>query len=156
MRFQLWLSVHMLGVFGFVGTHGVSMFVLWQVRKERDRAKLAELISLSGQTALPMYVSLAVLLVGGIGAGTTFGLFTDWWMTTALLILIVEIGLMSAIAKPYFRRITEATALRPSGVPRVSDEELESLLTSGEPMIITLTGAAGLLIILWLMIFKPF
>ena len=130
--------------------------MLLRVRKERDRAKLADLITLSGGTALPMYVSLGILLVGGIGAGTSFGLFSKWWMLTAVFVLLVEIGLMTAMAKPYFKRITEATAMRPSGVPRVSDEELEALLTSGEPLAITLIGAAGLLIILWLMIFKPF
>ena len=156
MRFQLWLFVHLLGVLAFLGAHGVSMFVLFRIRKERDRGKIADLISLSGETARPMYISLAVLIAGGIGAGTTFGLFSTWWMLTALLILLVEVGVMTAIAKPYFKRITEATAMRPSGVPRISDEELAALLGSKEPIAITVIGFAGLLVILWLMVFKPF
>jgi hypothetical protein len=156
MRFQLWLFVHLLGVLAFLGAHGVSMFVLFRIRKERDRGKIADLISLSGETTRPMYVSLGVLVAGGIGAGTTFGLFSKWWMLTALLILLVEVGVMTAIAKPYFKRITEATAMRPSGVPRISDEELAALLGSKEPIAITVIGVVGLLVILWLMVFKPF
>jgi hypothetical protein len=156
MRFQLWLFVHLLGVLAFLGAHGVSMFVLFRIRKERDRGKIADLISLSGETTRPMYVSLGVLVAGGIGAGTTFGLFSKWWMLTALLILLVEVGVMTAIAKPYFKRITEATAMRPSGVPRISDEELAALLGSKEPITITVIGFVGLLVILWLMVFKPF
>jgi len=156
MRFQLWLFLHLLGVLTFLGAHGVSMFVMFRIRKERDRGKIAELISLSGETAKPMYISLLVLVVGGIGAGTSFGLFSKWWMLTALLILVAEVGAMTAIAKPYFKRITEATAVRPSGVPRISDEELAALLGSREPIAITAIGVAGLLVILWLMVFKPF
>lgn len=156
MRFQLWLFVHLLGVLAFLGAHGVSMFVMFRIRKERDRSKIAELISLSGETAKPMYISLLVLVVGGIGAGTSFGLFSTWWMLTAFLILVAEVGAMTAIAKPYFKRITEATAIRPSGVPRISDEELAALLGSKEPIAITAIGSAGLLVILWLMVFKPF
>ena len=153
---QIWLSLHIVGVLAFVGAHGVSMFVLFRIRKERDRARLAELISLSGETAMPMYISLGVLLAGGIGTALVLRLFSFWWIWTSLFVLLIEVALMTAIAKPYFKSITAATAIRPSGVPRVSDEELDSLLRSGEPLAITLIGVAGLLIILWMMIFKPF
>ena len=63
---------------------------------------------------------------------------------------------MTALAKPYFRKITAACEVRPSGVPRVSDEELEQLLSSGEAHVITAIGGIGLLAILYLMLFKPF
>jgi hypothetical protein len=132
------------------------MFVLLLIRKGGDRRKLADLISLSGETAKPMYISLGVLVAGGLGTALTLHLFSFWWIWISLFVLVAEIGLMTAIAKPYFKRITEATAVRPSGVPRVSDEELEALLHSREPLVITLTGVGGLAIILWLMIWKPF
>jgi hypothetical protein len=41
-------------------------------------------------------------------------------------------------------------------VPRVSDEELEQLLRSGEATLIVVIGIVGLLSILYLMLFKPF
>ena len=45
--------------------------------------------------------------------------------------------------------------LRPSGVPRVSDEELATVLRSSRAYLITAIGVIGMLAILYLMIFKP-
>ena len=156
MAWQWWLLVHLTGVLVFVGAHGVSMFVMFRIRGERDRQRIAELITFSGTTTRPMYIGLAILTVGGVGAGLTLHLFSQWWLWIAIGILLITIGLMSGLAKPYFRRITASCEIRPSGVPRVSDEELEQLLRSGEATMISLIGIVGLLLILYLMLFKPF
>ena len=65
--------------------------------------------------------------------------------------------LMTLIAKPYFQRITAACAIRPSGVPRVSDEELHELIAGpkSKAHLITTIGVAGLAVILYLMVTKP-
>jgi hypothetical protein len=156
MVFQWWLLLHLAGVLVFVGAHGVSMFVMYRIRGERDRQRIAELITFSGTTTRPMYIGLAILTVGGVGLGITLHVFSQWWLWIAIGILLITIGLMSGLAKPYFRRITAACEIRPSGVPRVSDEELEQLLRSGEATVISLIGIVGLLSILYLMIFQPF
>ena len=156
MAWQWWLLVHLTGVLVFVGAHGVSMFVMFRIRGERDRQRIAELITFSGTTTRPMYIGLAILTIGGVGAGLTLHLFSQWWLWIAIGILLITIGLMSGLAKPYFRRITASCEIRPSGVPRVSDEELEQLLRSGEATAISVIGIVGLLSILYLMLFKPF
>jgi hypothetical protein len=143
-------------VLAFVGAHGITLFVLYRVRVERDRQRIAELIAFSGTTTRPMYIALGVLTIGGVGAGVTLHLFAAWWLWTSIVILLTTIGLMTGLASPYFRRITAACEVRPSGVPRVSDEELEQLLLSGEAHVITAIGGIGLLAILYLMLFKPF
>ena len=156
MVWQWWLLLHLTGVLVFVGAHGVSMFVMYRIRSERDRRRIAELIALSGTTTRPMYIGLLILTIGGVGAGLSLHLFSQWWLWISIAILLVTIGLMTGLAKPYFRRVTAACEIRPSGVPRVSDEELEQLLRSGEMNAITAVGAVGLLAILYLMLFKPF
>ncbi len=156
MAWQWWLFLHIAGVLAFVGAHGVSMVVLYRVRGERDRRRIAELIAFSGTTTRPMYIALGVLTLGGVGAGLSLHLFSAWWLWISIVILLLTIGLMTGLAKPYFRKITAACEVRPSGVPRVSDEELEQLLSSGEAHVITAIGGIGLLAILYLMLFKPF
>ncbi len=156
MAWQWWFFLHLAGVLAFVGAHGVSMFVLYRVRGERDRQKIAELIAFSGTTTKPMYIALAVLVVGGVGTAITLHVLSAWWLWVSIVILLVTIGLMTALAAPYFRRITAACEVRPSGVPRTSDEELEQLLGSGEAHVISAIGVIGLLAILYLMMFKPF
>lgn len=151
-----WLKfLHIVAVLALLGTHGVSMTVLYAIRKERDRAKIMTMIAVSGQSIIPMYISIAAVVVFGVwmwikiyGLGTT-------WLWLSLVLLIAMIGLMTATAKPYFARVKEACQLRPSGVPRVSDEELGDVLMSAKAHLITAIGVIGTLAILYLMVFKP-
>jgi len=151
-----WLKfLHVVAVLALLGTHGVSMTVLYAIRRERDRAKIMTMMALSGQATVPMYISIvAVVLFGVLLWNKVYGLGTKWiWVS--LVLLIAMVGGMTATAKPYFARVKEACQLRPSGVPRVSDEELVEVLRSSRAYVITAIGVIGTLAILFLMIFKP-
>jgi hypothetical protein len=63
---------------------------------------------------------------------------------------------MGMVARPYYQRVKEAVEVRPSGVPRRSDEELELILRSRVSLWNAVLGFAALVVITWLMIFKPF
>ncbi|MDQ1630774.1 MAG: hypothetical protein QOC80_746, partial [Frankiaceae bacterium] len=53
--FQWWKFLHLIGLVGFLTSHGVSIFVLNRIKKaDLQRDRIAQLISLSGQTTLPM------------------------------------------------------------------------------------------------------
>jgi hypothetical protein len=147
--------VHIASVLVFLSAHGASMAVLYRIRRERDRDKILSFITLSGETSKPMYVALLAIVASGTYLGIRLSSFRHWWIWTAIGILVATTGLMTAVAKPYFDRIKMACAMRPSGVPRKSDEELIGLLTSPRAHAITLIGVAGLLWILYLMVFQP-
>jgi uncharacterized membrane protein len=153
--YRWWVFLHLAGVFGFLLAHGASVSVLFRLRKERDREKIRQLIQFSGSTVRLFYVSTVVLLAGGIGAGVQGHWFGKKWIWEAIGVLVVVTILMLVVARPYYRRVTEATELRPSGVPRVSDEDLALRLSSRLPTVVAVIGFGGLLAILWLMIFKP-
>lgn len=154
--YRYWVLLHIAGVLAFMAIHGVSMFTAFRIRHlELDRTRIADAIAFSGTTTRPMYVSLVVLVVAGSVAGYQGKWLDDWWIWIAVVVLVAATGLMTALAAPYFRRITEACAVRPSGVPRTSDEELTSLLNGSTTTVITVIGSVALLIILYLMIFKP-
>jgi amino acid transporter len=70
--------LHVLGAFMFVAGHGVSMFAVFAVRKERDRAKLATLLDLSGWSLAVAGIGLLVLFVSGIVAGIVLQSFGRW------------------------------------------------------------------------------
>lgn len=154
--FHWWILLHILGALGFVMAHGVSVTVALGLRRERDRGRIAELLQISGSTILWMYVSLGVLLLGGIIAGFKLGVWGKGWIWTALILLVVMVGEMSAVARPYYQRVKEAVQLRPSGVPRKSDEELDVLLRSRLALANSVLGFSALAFILYLMVFQPF
>ncbi len=155
--YNWWKLLHVLGVLAFVMYHGVSMTVALRLRKERDRTRIAELLQFSGSAVRGMYVSLAWLVVFGIVAGVKSGIYThQGWFWVSLGTLVVVTGEMSGVARPYYQRLKEAVELRPSGVPRRSDEELDALLRSPITVVNAVIGFAALALIAYLMIFKPF
>ena len=155
--------LHVAGAFMFVAGHGVSMFVVFLVRKERDRARLAALLDLSGISLATAGIGLLVLLVSGILAGIVLGSFGRWWIWISLVLLVVIGGLMTPVGGKYLTLIRIALGQRtralkpadPDPVP-ASDAQLESLLVSRAPETLLLLGGAGFLVILWLMMFRPF
>lgn len=153
--YRWWVLAHLAGAFGFLMTHGVSITVLLKVRTERDREKIRAMLQLSGSTIIGMYVSIALLLLGGMGGAFQLDLWSFRWIRWSLGILIVTTFLMAGMARPYYKKIKEATALRPSGAPRISDEELAAKLSSPTPIVIAVLGFGSLLAILYLMVFKP-
>lgn len=154
--YRWWKLLHILGVLGFVLFHGVSAVVALRLRKERDRIRIAELLQLSGSSVRAMYVSLGWLLVFGIVAGIQGFYWNDGWFWISIVLLVLVAAEMSVVAGPYYRRVKEAVELRPSGVPRRSDEELEEILRSRIALWNAVAGFGALAIIAWLMVFKPF
>ena len=151
-----WKFLHVAGVIAFVMFHGVSMMVALQLRRERDRGRIATMTQLSGSSLRGMYVALVWLIVFGVIAGIQGEWWNDGWFWISVGLLVVAIAEMSAVARPYYERVKEAIEVRPSGVPRRSDEELDEILRSPIGLWNTVFGIAVLAVIAWLMIFKPF
>jgi cytochrome bd-type quinol oxidase subunit 2 len=156
MSVQWLLFLHVASVLALLATHGASMAVLYAIRKEHDRARIMAMVQLSGRTTVPMYVSILLIVVFGSLLAFKLHMWEETWLWLSIAILVATIALMNVVAKPYFRKIKEACQLRPSGVPRISDEELADVVASSIAHLISLIGALGLLSILYLMIFTPF
>jgi hypothetical protein len=156
MTYTYWVFIHLAGVLGLLATHGVSIFALYRIRAVApDRDKITELIAFSGSTVTPMYISLVVVIVGGVGAALKVSYLSATWLQVSIAILVLTLVGMYALARPYFRRITASCGIRPSGVPRVSDEELTELIRGPRAHVITAVGTLGLVVIVFLMVVKP-
>ena len=155
--------LHVLGAFMFVAGHGVSMFVVFQVRREADRGKLAALLDLSGWSLGVAGIGLLILFVSGIVAGIVLGSWGKIWLWVALVLFIVIGIVMTPVGGTYLRNLRLAIGQRPGNakpgdpdpVP-VSDGELQAMQASRRPELLLLIGAGGFVVILWLMMFKPF
>ena len=153
-----WLVfVHLVGVFGFLMSHGVATFVAFRVRAEKDVSALRTLLALSGRSGAAMNVSLLVLLAGGISAAIVAHISRGWPLA-ALVVLIVVSGLMSAFPGRQLRKIRVAAGFtgRITVTGEAKSDELATSQSAFSPWFSVITGGAGLAIILWLMVFKPF
>lgn len=156
-----WLVfLHIGGAFLFVLAHGVSALVAFRLRAERDTGRMTALLELSGASLIAMYVGLLVLLVAGIIAAINRNWFSQGWPWAAIVVLVVVVGAMYGLASRYYAGIREALGLpsmnnKEPGPPRPV-EDVVRMLDTRRPEQIAVVGFGGLLIILWLMILKPF
>jgi len=148
--------LHIASAIGFVGVHGASIFVLYAIRNESDRGRIEAILGFSAKTVIAMYVSLGLVVGTGFWLGFVVpGFFSQPWYWLSLATLAVTTVLMWVVARPFGKRVLAACEIRPSGVPRVSDEELSQILHSQKTNVITLIGVVGLGVVLYLMVFKP-
>jgi MFS family permease len=164
MEWYPWVVfVHVAAAFLFFMGHGASMWVSDQIRRERDPGRIRALLELSSRSLGLVYGSLLTLLVAGIVAGIMGNHFGRGWIWAAIVVLVTITVLMYALASRYYGRVREAVGIRSYQTPKdapdptpVSAEELAALVDTRRPDVIGLVGIAGLLVLLWLMMFKPF
>lgn len=153
--YRWWVYLHLLGVFGFLISHGVSVAVTFRLRKERDPARVQALLGMSSASLTGFYPSLALLIAGGVAAGFQgkwWGYGWIWWSIAILTLVTVA---MFAMAKPHFSRIRFVTDAMVGGSKAVSPEEYGEALSAPRGLVIAVIGFAGLAVILFLMLFKP-
>src|SRR6266540_1695791 len=103
--YRWWVFVHVAGVFGFLVAHGVSVMVTFRLRRERDPAKVNDLLQLSGSSIRAFYWSLGVLLVGGVVAGFEGHWWGKAWIWVAIALLVLTSLAMYGMARPFYRRV---------------------------------------------------
>jgi hypothetical protein len=164
MDWYPWIVLlHVLGAFGFVFAHGASGLAAFRIRSERDPARVAALLDLSGNSLGLMYISLLILLIGGITAGFMGGYWGDLWIWLAIGVLVLVIGAMYPMGSTHYANVRRAVGLKAYNDPKdappadpVPPAELEKLLSSNRPFALAAIGGIGLGVIIWLMVVKPF
>ena len=161
--YQWIVLLHIAGAFVFVLSHGVAVFVAYSLPKQRDSGRIVALLDLSGTSLNGAYLGLLLLLIGGIWAG----IFQDWfkftWIWAALVVLVLITVVMYAVATPYFKRLRIAVGQRVMGYPKdapdptpLPEAEILAIAAQSPFPVLGAVGFGGLLIILWLMVLKPF
>lgn len=109
-----------------------------------------------------MYVGLGVLLLAGILAGFMGGHWDRLWIWVALGTLVVVLAVMYAVATPFYGRMRAAAGIPGSEQlaarlnPPPTPDDLSQMAGSSRPFVLAAVGGIGLVIIVWLMISKPF
>ncbi len=155
--------LHVAGAFLFVIAHGASIWTVNAIRRETSPVRIGALADLSGMSLSAAYGGLLLLLIGGIWAGIYASLFGSGWIWAALGVFVVVAVAMYAIATPFFRRLRTALGRRPMGTPKdapdptpAPDAEILAVAATAPAVVLDVVGFGGLLVILWLMVVKPF
>ena len=161
--YSLLVFFHILGTFGFLLAHGVSLLVSLRLRKERNLERIRALLDLSSASLGLMYGSLLLILGTRIWAGFRGRWWNMGWIWAGLGLLIFIIVAMYPLASSYYINVRKAAGMRYYGMkkdqspdPPVSEDQMAALLSSSRPYLITGVGLGGLIAILYMMVLKPF
>jgi hypothetical protein len=153
---HLWVVFgHILGALLFMLAHGASAAVVFRLRRERDPNAVRVLLGLSGMTTPIAYVALVLLIGAGLWAAMSGSWFSagGLWLWVSIVLLVVIMGAMYGFMTPAFVRLRRLVG---DGSTTVDQGELDEALAAPGPMIGAGIGLVGTLVILWLMVLKPF
>ena len=155
--------LHVAALLGFLLAHGASTAVAFRIRSERDPIRIAALLDLSAGMYGLSYASLGLLVATGLGAAVVGGFWTRGWIWASIVALIAMTVSMHLHPAASFSRIRKAAGLpyfegwRPRDkLPPAPAEAIVAAATTNDPRITLAIGGGGMLVILWLMMFKPF
>jgi 4-hydroxybenzoate polyprenyltransferase len=135
--------IHIASVLGLLLVHPVT--VAFHLKEERDDTRIRELLEVSEAASTLRWVFFGLTLATGI----LLGFMGSWWGSAwiwAALVIFVAIGV---VMNRYGGRTIDLIA------DTRDDAEMERLLTRFRPGMLAVTGTGGLLLILYLMLFKP-
>ena len=135
--------IHIASVLGLLLVHPVT--IAFHMKQERDDLRLRELLEVTEAASRLRWVFFGLTIASGV----VLGFMGSWWGTAwiwAALAIFIAIGLVMNL---YGGRTIDRIA------DTKDDSEMERLLTRFRPEILAITGTGGLLIVLFLMLFKP-
>lgn len=150
--------VHAATILLFFIAHGTSMAVAFALKRETDPVRVRAMLELS---KFSMGIPTTILFIIGLVTGIAAGFLGNWWgwlwIWISLGLLILVAGLMTPLATIRLGRIGAAAGL-PSKDGEASEDpdELRRLLVDWNPLPIAALGLTAFLVILWLMLAKPF
>jgi hypothetical protein len=156
------LFAHIASVAGFLLAHGTSAAMAFRLRSEKTTDGIRSLAELSKQTSGVMYSFLVLIVISGVFLGFQGRWWGRAWIWTALVLVILTIGAMSAlggrfnavrgaVGLPAWDRRGKITTPAPG-----SPEEIQLAVKAAPVGVITAIGVVALALLLWLMILKPF
>jgi hypothetical protein len=156
MSIYLWLRwLHILAVFGFLLMHGPSVSAAFLVGRTRESSRLAALADASKATVRVAYIPLLIAIVTGVALGFLGGWWRSGWMWASVAVLVAVITWMGFRGTLPAIRLREALdQLHREG--SAAGELIEARIRGIRPLELTAVGAVSMVVLLWLMAFKPF
>ena len=154
--------VHATTILLFFVAHGTSMAVAFALKRETEPARVRALLDLSRfSLGMPIVVLVVIGLLTGIVAGFMGGHWGTGWLWISIVLFILVGGLMTPMATFRLKPMRAAAGMPaetgvPEAPPQENPEELRRLIDAWNPMVPASMGLIGFIVILYLMLVKPF
>ena len=164
MQFYPWIVLaHVVVVIVAFGAHGVSAYSMFAARSEPDRVRLGAVLDLSSRSLNLAGWGLLAAVVLGIVASIMGGHFGRLWPWASIIAVVLIFLTMTPMAANPMGRVRKALGQPVRGdkagdPPRqsASDADLAAAQARLRPELVATIGVVGLVVLVWLMEFKPF
>ena len=159
-----WLVfLHVLSAITFFLAHGAAAAMVFKVRSETDYARIRAMLDLSVSTFQVYMLSFVIMGLTGLTMPFLIHIWNKVWIWLSIILILfvtVWMGLVNEkqikqlrrlVGLPYMQGFNEFPA-----EPASSPEEVAALLKKINPTQWALVGYGIPMVVLWLMIFKPF
>ena len=159
-----WLVfLHILAALTFFLAHGTSAAMAFQVRKEKDFARIRALLDLSLSTMIVMGVSFLVMALTGVILPFLVHIWNKGYIWLSIVLMLFVFFYMAIFNENHYKQLRRLVGLpymkgnkQLPAEPPSSPEEVSALLKKTSPTGLIISGYVVPAIVLWLMVFKPF
>ena len=151
--------LHVTVIFIFLIQHAAEIIVTFKLREQKEpEGVFATYSFMPNNNSRNLRITYSLIIVTGAVAGFMSVWWRMGWMWTALGVMILIWIVMRRIGSQYLYAVDAITeqALKNKDDQSVIEKFRQDLKSRREPEIMTITSLIGMLIILWLMMFKPF
>jgi len=145
--------LHILVIFVFLIQHAAEIWVSFKLREQKEPEGIFAIYAfMSNNNVRNLRITYSLIIITGI----TAGFITPWW--TALGVMIGIWIVMKRVSSIYLYAVDAIAehALKNREDASAINKFKNDLKARREPEILSVTSVLGGLIILWLMMFKPF
>ena len=159
-----WLIfLHVLSAITFFLAHGTSVAMAFKLRKETDFARIRAMLDLSVSTINTMGIALLGMGLTGIALPFILKLWGKVWIWASIVLMVLAVAQMAfmnekrnkilrkLVGLPYMQGNKQFPA-----EPPASQEEVEAHIRKLNVYELVGVGYGIPIIVLWLMVFKPF
>ena len=155
--------LHASTILLFFIAHGASMAVAFRLKREQDPARVRALLDLSRSAlGVPTIVVVTTGLLSGILLGFLGGWWGELWIWVSLVLFVGVALAMTPLVAGRLNPIRAAAGMPPIPIkagqdaPPEDPEELRRQLDAWNPIPAAVAGLGAFLVILYLMMVKPF
>lgn len=159
-----WLIfIHIAASILFFLAHGTSVAMAFQLRKETDFARIRALLDLSMSTMVVMFISFLVMGISGLILPFILKIWNRGWIWASIVLMIIVFlymvlmndrrykHLRRMVGLPYMIRGDKFPAEEPA-----NPAEVQAHIQKSSVRELVIVGYVIPMIVLWLMVFKPF
>jgi hypothetical protein len=164
LAFVPWLIfLHVLSAITFFLGHGTSVAMAFQIRKETDFARIRAMLDLSNSTLILMGVAFLIMGLSGLILPFMLKLWGKGWIWASIVLMLIVFVQMGAMNEKRYKTLRKLVGLPymqgnktlPAETP-ASQAEVEAHIKKLNVNELVIVGYVIPMIVLWLMVFKPF